>query len=249
MSDERTELSRAARARLAISSQAAELSDEYRALVRHNATDDYDDGASAGEDVEYAARLVADARDVLLNTVIHARMRHVSWEEIGEKLGGISKQAAHERYGGHENDFRRRALLAWLVPEDAYDYIGELADPMGVTAQLGRWQARHHGDDAPEQSDIPPGYARMSTVEAVGLIIEAANLLIGTGVHRDARLDEDERRRVEVGLARRKVQVYEQLVSEEPDNTKAADILAGARARLAELEGDEVAARRDRRRP
>jgi hypothetical protein len=81
----------------------------------------------------------------------------------------------------------------------------------------------------------------MTTTEQTELINEAASLLRGVNPNKNADLAPDEWREVELGLARRKVELYEVLHAARPDDTDTADVLAGARARLAALEDQRPA--------
>jgi hypothetical protein len=243
--------SRAALARLAVTSEAADASDSYRALAADGEHPRQGPGELAGD----AWRLFEQARGILRNAVIAERLAGTSWEVIGEHLGEISKQAAHERYGAAETVFRRAALLAWLVPERAFDQLGELADPDAALAHLNRFlhppatglQFTLRPQQAAEPTPLPPGYPEMTITERAGLITEAANLLMGVGMYKNAGVTDAERRDAELGLARRRVELYEAIAAERPDDSEHADLLAGARARLATLEDDELAARRSSR--
>ncbi|MGN9789318.1 hypothetical protein ACTMTF_48565 [Nonomuraea sp. ZG12] len=243
--------SRTALARLAVTTEAADASDRYRALAANG--EHHDD--EPGDLVNYAWRQAEQARGILRAAVIAERLAGTSWETIGENLGEISKQAAHERYGAAETVFRRAALMAWLAPERAYDQLGELADPDAALTHLNRFlYPPDPGIQFPpgprqdaEPVPLPPGYPAMTDTERAGLIIEAANLLMGVGMYKNAGVTEHERRDAELGLARRKVELYEAIAAERPDDTEHADLLAGARARLATLEGDELATCRSSR--
>jgi hypothetical protein len=244
--------SRTALARLAVTTEATDASDRYRALAADGDSSPY---GRPGELVDYAFRLFEQARGILRAAVVTERLAGTSWEIIGENLGEISKQAAHERYGAAETVFRRAALVAWLAPGRAYDQLGELADADAALARLTRWLQAPHQPPATDpdpgtrpaaaaSEPLPPGYPEMTDTEQAGLIIEAANLLTSVGMYKNAGVTERERRDAELGLARRKVELYEAIAAERPDDTEHADLLAGARARLAALEGDELAARR-----
>ncbi|MEV4167347.1 hypothetical protein [Nonomuraea dietziae] len=218
-----------------------DASDRYRSLAAHG---DHSDWQRPGELAAFAFQLFEQARDILRHAVVCERIAGTSWEKLGEALGEISKQAAHERYGAAESDFRRRVLLAWLVPERAYDQLGDLADladPDEVLTHLVRWLQAHppQTTTSPQTktSYRPPGYPPMTTTEQAGLVIEAASLLMGVGTHKNAELKPDQRHQAQLGLARRKVELYTELAELEPDNPQHHEVLAGARARLAELEG------------
>jgi hypothetical protein len=87
----------------------------------------------------------------------------------------------------------------------------------------------------------------MTTTEQAGFIIEAVNLLTGVGMYKNAGVTDAERHDAELGLARRKIELYEAIAAERPDDSEHADLLAGARARLAALDEDELATRRSTR--
>ncbi|RSM97069.1 hypothetical protein DMB42_46740 [Nonomuraea sp. WAC 01424] len=240
MIDKGTAYSRAALARLAVTSEAADAARGYLALAADGDHSDHQPG-----DLVAAAHLLFEqARDILRDAVVCERLAGTSWETIGEAHGEISKQAAHERYGAADADFRRRALLAWLIPDRAHAYLGPLADPAQVLAllslrlrppQTGLRLAVH------ESEPVPPGYPAMTTTEQAGLIAEAANLLTKTGPHKGAELTPAEQRDAELGLAQRRVEMYEVLHAERPDDTDTADMLTGARTRLATLEDADPA--------
>ena len=75
-----------ARARLALSAAAKELSDYARGLVSAD-----DRGSGPGEVVERAVQLVDDARGVLERAVVYERERGASWQTIGAALGRPAK--------------------------------------------------------------------------------------------------------------------------------------------------------------
>lgn len=145
--------------RLSHSAACADLSD----LARSSATTYADQYGHGSELVELAERLVRDAEDVRLLAVAAERARGVSWETIGEGLGGVSKQAAQKRFaervdelvtdvllphreGAHNDpalDGARRARgLGWTAGPDA------AADPDRTLTSLDAWAKRHH-----EQTD------------------------------------------------------------------------------------------------
>ncbi|MGY1437053.1 hypothetical protein [Streptomyces reniochalinae] len=58
-----------------------------------------------GQLVVQARRLMEKAEELLEQAVIAERQRDTSWEQVGEALGGLSKSAAHKRYGAAVNDW------------------------------------------------------------------------------------------------------------------------------------------------
>ncbi|MEU8397638.1 hypothetical protein AB0C28_20780 [Nonomuraea sp. NPDC048892] len=236
-------VSRAALARLAVASEAAAASDSYRTLAADSRPTHREPGELAGT----AWRLFEQARGILRAAVIADRLAGASWETIGANLGEISKQAAHERYGAAETVFRRAALMAWLIPERAGHQLGDLADPHTAQARLTAWLRTPPGPgpgpgtavetgSAAEVEDFPFGLPAMTDAERAGLLTEAANLLKGAGPYRNAGVTDAERYEVELGLARRRVELYEEIAERRPDDPEPAALLAGARARLAALE-------------
>ena len=134
--------------RIAHSAACADLADYARSCAST-----YADGfARGGEFVEEAERLVRDAEDVRLLAVAAERSRGVSWEAIGEALGGISKQAAQKRF----SDRVEQLEVDILLPEREGPYVGAQPNP-GWTAgpdaaahpdewlpRLDAWAKRHH---------------------------------------------------------------------------------------------------------
>lgn len=62
-------------------------------------------GVAAGQLVEQARRLAEKAEELLEQAVIAERQRDTPWEQIGQALGGLSKSAAHKRYGAIVNEW------------------------------------------------------------------------------------------------------------------------------------------------
>lgn len=249
--------SRAARLRLALAEEYAELSDRARSGVPT-----YADGAAlGGEFVEDAARILSAARDLLTLAVAYERRRGVSWEVIGESLG-ISRQAAHERYGDRVKALEDALLHNWITEDPRTPGLpAAAADPAATARRLDRWVsgrlqptdplAHADADDPGRQHPVGIGLAPMTALEHSGLTVAAATLLAAKRAETGA--DPSELRALQLGSARRKVQMYERTLAEETDQPgltgadpdELRDLLAGARARLADLEGDELATRRD----
>lgn len=138
------EYPRQALSRLTLSATAHSAAERAAGLVPTVATDP----TEAAELVELAHELAEQARAVLTRAVVHARESGVSWTEIGERHGEISKQSAQERY--------KDALAEW---EDALDrpwehsgaFLGTrlpegLADPAFTTNHLDQWCTEHAPD-------------------------------------------------------------------------------------------------------
>lgn len=93
-------------AQIVIADGAVEVAERAMSLT-------YDrDGRHPEADVEVAARLVADAQELLNATVLAARLAGKSWDSIGEAVTGESgkKQTMSNRYGHLENEWQSALL-------------------------------------------------------------------------------------------------------------------------------------------
>lgn len=237
------DLNRASRVRLALSAAAAELADRAAGLARTGV-----DGRP-GEVAEDARSLAAMAEDVLQLAVLYDRRRGASWATVGEALGEVSRQAAHERYSEADHYVDEAITEHWLTGDPRVIGLPEGAEASPRTIErLDEWAAaRHrHGDvagDDPTRA-VSAGLAPMTSTEHGVMLTAAATLLL-----KHATGDPARRHALNLGYARRKVEWYERLIADEQaepgtTGTPAADLregLAGARARLAEIEGQEPA--------
>lgn len=227
--------SKASLARLALSEQARVVADTVRDLVP-TAPPAY---ARDGGFVEAAARLVDNTRHLLTLAVIYERaMGGVSWEHIGIALGRVSRQTAHERYAEAERDFQERVLRAWLQPERAGELLATAEDLARLVARLSTWVAVHCESDEIDHGDQPiaAGLQPISTAERSAMVAQASSLLLAMSA--DPAIDDRQRYDLEVGLCRRKIELYEELTTRTPGDPDVLQSLAGARARLAELQAD-----------
>ncbi|WP_017972452.1 hypothetical protein [Actinopolyspora halophila] len=163
------EYPRRALSRLGLSAAARTAADRASSLVPTTADD-------PSEMVELAHHLVEEARGVLTRAVVHARENGVSWTEIGDRHGEISKQSAQERY--------KDVLAEW---EDALDrpwtHSGRflncrlpegLSDPSFTANTLDQWCTRH----------APDSTQRLAERDGVADRMVAANLPAHTGTTR-----------------------------------------------------------------
>ncbi|MGW5683447.1 hypothetical protein [Nonomuraea sp. NPDC003754] len=210
-------------ARLALAEQAALLADTAYHLVPTTR----EAGARLGGFVAAAAPLVRSAHRVLELAVVFERVSGTSWEQIGVELG-ISRRAAQERFGQAERDFRERFLLAWLRPERAPESPLSPGRLAGVAGRLrASVTSRRAIDEDPSATfDLVP----MSDLERSSLIARAGALL------RSGSTPAGDRRDLERGLCRRKVELYEDLVAAGMADADLLEALAGVRARLTELQ-------------
>lgn len=163
------EYPRRALSRLALSSAAQTAADRASSLVPTTTED-------PSEMVELAHHLVEEAREVLTRAVVHARENGVSWAEIGDRHGEISKQSAQERYAGALAEWeegldrpweRPGAFLSSRLPEG-------LADPAFTANYLDEWCTRHAPDSTRSLADRDGVADRMVS----------ANLPVHTGTTR-----------------------------------------------------------------
>ncbi|MBE1559969.1 hypothetical protein [Nonomuraea africana] len=217
--------SEASFARLALAEHASMLADAAYHLIP--TTRDRD--ARQGEYVAAAAPLVAAARRLLELAVMFERIKGTSWEQVGIDLS-ISRQAAHERFGQAERDFRERFLRAWLQPARA-DEVLVSADRLTHMADRLRTYiaSRRDPDDQSATIQLEP----MSDLERSTLIARASAMLKALAT--DQQISDSDRHEMELGLCRRKIELYEDLAAQDSENTELREALAGARARLAEL--------------
>lgn len=223
--------SRASLARLALSEQASALADMARGLVPTTS----DAHARDGELVSVAAPLAVTARELLTLAVVYERTKGTSWEQIGVALG-ITRQAAHERYAPAVRDFHERVLRAWLQPERAGEVLATSDHLAQLVARLSTWVAAHGELDEIDHGDQPiaAGLQPMDTAERATLISQASALLLDMPT--DPAVDDRQRHDLEIGLCRRKIELYEDMAAEAPGDTDVLQDLAGARARLTELQ-------------
>jgi hypothetical protein len=244
---------RAARLRAAVAELAADIADSAAGMVTT-----YADGyAHSGELAAQAHQIAADARELERLAVACERTRGASWDALAEGLGLNSRQAAHDRYSDTVKQIADAITECWLLGDDPRTIA--LPDAAANTAEsarlLDRWvlkrsrpaahlPADHPGRDHPASAGLKP----MDSLEHSSLV------LAGTALITDARAiaagwsdseQADRVRKLELGLARRKVELYERMLAErfadishatDPDMLR--DLLAGARARLAELTDD-----------
>ncbi|MFI0487552.1 hypothetical protein [Actinomadura sp. 9N215] len=239
--EHRPELSRVSRIRLALSEAAAELADRATGLARTGV-----DGRP-GDVAEESRSLVATAEYVLQLAVLYDRCRGASWATIGESLGEVSRQAAHERYAEADKYVDEAITEHWLTGDPRVIGLpsGAEASPRTVV-RLDEWAAtqHQHGDvgvgDDPARA-VSAGLAPMTSTEHGVMLTAAATLLLKHATGNPVR-----RHALQVGYARRKVEWYERLIADElaePGSTGTAltdlrEGLAGARARLAEAEAE-----------
>lgn len=200
-----------AQARLAVAAAAQDLSDRARTLVSVHP----DDGR---ELVELAHQLVQQAEEVQLLAVTAAREAGVSWQEVGQQLGDVTKQSAHARFNAGVDETRERIIFPgrdgpagspgwWACPDG-------LEDPKRTLRRLDAWSERHreptdpNGDEAPVSAGIHAINDTHPGISGIALVTDLAKRLadrqLPDGVtHEDAR----------VLLLQAKARTYEQIAN------------------------------------
>ncbi|MFI0422477.1 hypothetical protein [Spongiactinospora sp. 9N601] len=204
--------SQAALARIILSGGARDIADAARRLVP-TTSDRY---ASDGDFVRAAADLLAEARRLLEYAVTYERAKGLDWERITAKLDDTGQD-----YAKAEHDWRMRVLAAWLDPDNAENTYTTPDRLAKYLAELDDWA--DDGEPAPVSGDLPA----MTTAERAALIAQARALL-----DEGPPDDSPERRRFEIGLCRRAIELHEDLVAASPGDAAAREALAEARARL-----------------
>ncbi|WP_242891179.1 hypothetical protein [Actinomadura litoris] len=232
---ESAELNRASRIRVALSEAAAQLADRAAVLVRTGS-----DGLP-GDLTDEARRLLAQAEQVLELAVLCDRRRGAPWAAIGEALGDVSKQTAHERYAEADRRLDEALIEHWLTGESPAADLPPGADASVRTlVRLDEWAATRNRvgtvpDEDPERQ-VTSGLAPMTTAEH-GALLTAAEALIGTIT------DTVRRHALEEGHANRAVQWHERRLADElaaPGSTgtpveELREHLTKARTRLTDL--------------
>ncbi|NAS27477.1 hypothetical protein GT755_38150 [Herbidospora sp. NEAU-GS84] len=228
----------AALVRLALALRARELAEAAGGLVSAPA-------GAPGELAADAARIAADARQVLELAVTVERAQSTTWEALGYALGGISRQAAQDRYGTAVNRWSERALHAWLVPARLADL--DIDDPDKAIGRLTQWAQRQATETGPGPADDPVGAVLplTDTARTLTAVLDAGRLIRARQDAMWARQADGPNERadrqavaelaeLELGYTRRKVELYERMTAQ--GDREAPLLLAEARARLAELQ-------------
>jgi hypothetical protein len=227
-------------ARLTYSDAAYELSERLVSEVSTH-SDGYGRGAFLAEE---AATIVSEANALLQAAVVADRIRGASWAAVADALD-LSTDAARERFGSAEREFHEALLFSHRYPE--HGGLGYTAAPYAVEEpdrarqRLDAWvveRRRRSGPDRDEPEPVTRGLAAMSGTWIAGRInqvLELSNALIKRelpdGVaYRDAELCH----------AQLKVELYEAMAAERPEDHEIETHLAGARNRLAELREDRA---------
>lgn len=86
--------------------------------ISHARAEDARATTAPGQLVAQARRLAEKAQELVDQAVIAERQRDTSWEQIGSALGGLTKSAAHKRYGKLVSEWDEYAEVAPIEDED-----------------------------------------------------------------------------------------------------------------------------------
>jgi hypothetical protein len=208
-----------------------------------------DPGALAGD----ADSLVADARQLLSYAIAYERHRGTSWEALAEWPALNSHQAVDDRYGDTVKQLNDMLTECWLLGDDPRFPGAQRAPPTlpGQLAVFDRWVTDRLADydplahKAPDDPDrLFPVSGRLNpldTAEHSSSLTAAADLIAER--RRQYGPDDASVRDLELGLARRRVELYERMLADElagkPVGTSSgelSELMSAARSRLAELE-------------
>jgi len=229
-------------ARLTHAHAAHELSQRLVAVASTHA-DGYGRGAFHTEE---AAQVLSDAQALLGAAVVADRLHGCSWSEVGEALE-VSKQSAHERFAGSEREFREALLFPDRQPTpDMPRYTVApyaVQAPDQVREQLDRWVVKRRSRSGPERDEPEPvtrGLAAMRdswVTDRMGEVLALSQALIDRTLPDGITYEQARRRHAEL-----KVQLYERMISQNPNDTKIALALMQAREDLTTLDADAPAA-------
>jgi hypothetical protein len=218
-------------ARLAHAKAARELSDTARADVATHGDED----AEEGDFIARSLRLVHEANRVLELAVVLERERGSSWEAIGQALGQITRQSAHERYAGAHNEFLESLMFpVRREPDQAWGHscLPDGLDDPGLTAsRLDVWAIRHREPDEPGAEQVSPvsaGLTRDSLHSSETNLLSRMEAIVGGGAL-PAGVDAETAARA---LLERRVADYRVVLDSDPTDVETRDALIRAEARL-----------------
>jgi hypothetical protein len=224
------EYSRATRVRIALADAAADVSDVSRELVDPRRDQDRERGGL----VQAVAVLVARAEQLQLLAVAAERRQGATWEVIAEFLG-TSRQAAHAKYAAGVAALNLAIVRYWLETSNGGcparpPIPGGCYDPAETARRLDKWI------DPKLYEPVSHSLRSMTADEHSDMIRAAAGLIDDM---RAQEADVVEIRDLEMGLAERKIELYERMLARQAFARGREDeirtMLAGALARRAEL--------------
>jgi hypothetical protein len=214
--DHRVGFSKLSLARLAVSEALAELSDTARRRVPI-----FNVRSDAGDLVELARDLVWQAEEVLARAVVAERANGRTWSVVAETLGLSSKQAAQQKYGAREQQWRDgldALALGALAQQDCPE------PPEAVARRLDAWVAKLRPQEA---QAVSAALERSSVVEEIASFTRLARKIVG----------EPDAKKVRLFYAH-KAALLTRIAEAEPGKEDLAAAAAQAREQLASLGGD-----------
>ena len=247
-SEEQLEYGPAARLRVSLAALLADISDFTRDAVPAYPDRDAVPGALA----QMAAQVAADASELVTLAVACEHSRGSSWETIAAALGLGNGQAARDLYLSSVTKLDQAIVECWILGDDPP--IAGIPNGASGTAAAARhldaWVTRQQADvgSSTQATACDPDHLFPVSGHLTPLSQrEHADLLAVVGAllserHLQSGPDDPHVRRLELGNARRAVELYERMIAEGPSDAAPSlatlqDLLAGARARLADLTG------------
>ena len=244
--EEQLDYGPAVRLRVALAALLASISDYSRDAVPADPDRDAVPGALA----QMAARVAADARELVTLAVACERSRGSSWEVLGEALTLGGAQAARELYRSPVAKLEQAILECWVLGDDPQT-TGIPRGASGTSAaarHLDAWVTRQPvgvGSPAQTAADDPghlfpvSGHLTPLSQDEHAALLAAAGALLSER-HWQSSPNHPHVRRLELGYARRAVELYQRMIAKGPSDAGPSsrtlqDLLAGARAHLAEL--------------
>lgn len=223
-------------ARLAYSDAAYELSDQ---LVSTAATyaDEHGRGAFLAEE---AAAMLSGAAALLEAAVVADRQRGASWSAVGDAMD-LSAVEAEDQFGAAERRFRESLLFPHRAgPHGGLGYTVApyaVEEPDRMRERLDSWVEEQRRSSGPGRNDPAPvtrGLVPMASTwiaERIGQVLELSGLLMKRELPAGVSYEDAGLRHAQL-----KVELYEAMAAERPEDQDLARQLAGSRARLAQLQ-------------
>jgi len=199
----------------------------------------YADGFGRGAFLtEQAAEVLAEARALLAAAVIADRIRGASWGSVAEALD-TSPESVRERFAQSEQEFREALLFPHRYSENGglgYTVAPYAEEPDRVREQLDAWvveRRRSSGPDRDEAQPVTRGLTAMSAtwiVEQIGQVLALTDTLIKRALPAGVSYEQARRRHAEL-----KVELYEAMAANRPEDREVAVQLLAAHEDLAEF--------------
>ena len=223
-------ITEASRARVALSAEAARVSDAAAAFVPVHPGEMDPSGAAGAVSTEWVAEadvLLSAARRLLEAAVVFAKVGGRSWAQVGSALG-VTAQSAQERFKPAVREFVDSG-----VEQSAAATGTGFGDPEAVARELDGWvsaRPREVGGPDPGAAAVSGQLARMTPQAELRWLSDLLFLLWGKDHARPVS------REATMRITARQVALWEQIAAAEPRPSRATrEGLAHARLTHARL--------------